>query len=157
MCYFIFQIMSADFLQYNTGRIFWGRLSNGDDIIRAIEYFCLKNAVKLAAFSVTGAVSVFTIGIFDQKQHVHVTSRNEIPMEIVSCTGNITLHGKIAEVQARIILADQLGRTSGGCLYSDTLLIVGEFQLLEFIGSPSIREYDQDSGRMLWATNKLKK
>jgi uncharacterized protein len=149
--------MSDNFSQYNAGRIFIGRLSNGEDIIRALEHFCRKNGVKMAAFSVTGAVSLFTIGVFDQKQQVHVTSRNELPMEIISCTGYITFSGKKAHVKAQIILADQLGKTSGGRLFSETLLFAGELQLIELLGPPATREYDQDSGRMLWAVNKLKK
>ena len=149
--------MSDHFSQYNAGRIFIGRLTSGEDIIRTVENFCRRRGIKLAAFSVTGAVSLFTIGVFDQKQRVHVTSRNEIPMEIISCTGNITLYGENAHIKARIILADQLGKTSGGCLFSDTLLFAGEFQLIELLGPPVSREYDQDSGRMQWTVNKLKK
>jgi uncharacterized protein len=149
--------MSANFSQYNAGRIFIGRLTSGEDIIRAVEHFCRKHAIKLAAFSVTGEVSLFTIGVFDQKQQVHVTSRHEIPMEIICCTGNITLHGENTHVQAQIILADQQGKTSGGRLFSDTLLFAGEFQLIELLGPPVSREYDQESGRMQWAVNKLKK
>jgi uncharacterized protein len=150
-------MMSADFSQYNPGRIFLGRLPRGEDIIRAVEDFCQKNTIKLASFSVTGAVSLFTIGVFDQKQQVHVTSRHEFPSEIICCTGNITLHGKIPYVQAQIMLADQMGKTSGGRLFSDTLLFSGELQLIELLGPPASREYDQASGRMLWVINKLKK
>jgi uncharacterized protein len=148
--------MSDHFSQYNAGRIFIGRLTSREDIIRTVENFCRRHGIKLAAFSVTGAVSLFTIGVFDQKQQVHVTSRNEIPMEIISCTGNITLYGENAHVKAQIILADQLGKTSGGCLFSDTLLFDGELQLIELLGPPASRVYDQDSGRMLWVTKKLK-
>jgi uncharacterized protein len=153
---FHLSIMNANFSQHNAGRIFLSPLSKGEDILRAVEDFCQKNAIKLAAFSVTGAVSLFTIGVFDQKQLVHVTSRHEFPMEIICCTGNITLHGENAHVQAQIILADQLGKTSGGRLFSDTLLFSGELQLMELLGPPVSREYDQDSGRMQWNVNKLK-
>jgi uncharacterized protein len=149
--------MSANFSQYNAGRIFLGRLPSGEDIIRAVEDFCQKNTIKLAVFSVTGAVSLFTIGVFDQKQQVHVTSQHEFPSEIICCTGNIALHSENAYVQAQIILADQLGKTSGGRLFSDTLLFAGELQLIELLGPPPGREYDQASGRMLWVINKLKK
>ncbi len=148
--------MNDHFSQYIAGRIFIGRLTSGEDIIHTVENFCRRHGIKLAAFSVTGAVSLFTIGVFDQKQQVHVTSRNEIPMEIISCTGNITLYGENAHVKARIILADQLGKTSGGCLFSDTLLFAGELQLIELLGPPASRVYDQNSGRMLWVTKKLK-
>ena len=150
MCYFIFPIMSADIFQFKLGRIFLGRIPSGEDIIRAVEHLCRKNAIQLATFSVSGMVSLFTIGVFDQKQHVHVTSRKEIPMEIINCTGDITLHSKKAQVQAKIILADQLGKTTGGCLFSETLLFAGEVNIVELLGSPVIRKYDQNSGRMLW-------
>ena len=143
-------MMSDHFSTYSPGRIFIGNLPTGEDIIRAVESFCHKNAIQQALFSISGAVSLFTIGVFDQKQHVHVTSRNEFPMEIIFCSGNITLNGGNAHVQAQIILADQSGNTSGGSLFSDTLLLSGEVQLIELLGSPAIREYDQNSGRMQW-------
>lgn len=149
--------MNNNFSEYNAGRIFIGRLSSGKDIIGAVELFCREKGIKMAVFSVSGAVSLFTIGVFDQKQHVHVTSRNESPMEIISCTGNAILHNGNIHIHAQIILADQLGKISGGHLFSDTLLFAGELQLIELLGLPAYREYDQDSGRMVWTKNKLKK
>ena len=128
--------MSDNFSQYNAGRIFIGRLTSREDIIRTVENFCRRHGIKLAAFSVTGAVSLFTIGVFDQKQQVHVTSRNEIPMEIISCTGNITLYGENAHVKAQIILADQLGKTSGGCLFPIPFYLTENCSSLNFWDLP---------------------
>jgi len=149
-------MMGNEFLQYKAGRIFLSQLPSGEDIIRSLEDFCRENVVKLAVFSVIGAVSLCTIGIFDQKQHVHVTSRKDTPMEIITCTGNITLHEDYPYVQAQIILADQLGKISGGRLFSDTLLFAGELQLMELLGPPANRKYDRNTGRMLWVTKQLK-
>ncbi|MFO8084179.1 MAG: DUF296 domain-containing protein [Desulfobacterales bacterium] len=133
-----------------------GRMPHGKDIIHVLRDFCQDNDIAMAVFGVTGAVSLFTIGTFDQKQQVYVTTRNKRPMEIAACTGNIIYHEKW-HVHAQIILADQSGKTSGGRLFSDTLLFAGELQLMELLGPCASRQYDPDSGRMLLVTNNLEK
>lgn len=138
--------------QYTLGRIFLGRLARGKDIIHAIKEFCKQNNITMATFSVSGAVSLFTIGTFDQKQQVYVTSRKENPMEITGCNGNI-LYNNEWHVQAQIILSDQSGNTTGGHLFTETLLYSGEFQLMELLGPVAGRKYDFDSGRMLWVNH----
>ncbi len=149
-------MQNYNFLQYTLGRIFIGRMPAGEDIIHTVSDFCQHHGIKTATFQVSGAVSLFTIGTFDQNQQVYVTSRNENPMEIAGCSGNI-LYDEKWHVHAQIILADQTGKTSGGRLFSDTFMFAGEFQIMELLGTGSIREYDHDTGQMLWGTNHLKK
>jgi uncharacterized protein len=101
-------------------------------------------------FSVIGAVSSATLGTYDQTQHVYVTFTENVPMEIVTCAGNVSLKGKTPAIQSHIVLADERGKIIGGHLFSETILFAGEIDLQEMTGKPLERVYDDKTGLMLW-------
>ena len=136
--------------EYKLGRHFMGRLMHGQDLIGSIENFCKAASIQMAAFSVIGAVSSATIGSYDQKQQVYVTYKAEEPLEIVSCTGNVSLKDQKPFVHAHIVLGDELGKTMSGHLFSESIIYAGEINLQELIGTPMEREYDDITGLMLW-------
>ncbi len=136
--------------ELKSGRRFMGRLPHGQDLIKSIEAFCGETAVAMATFSAIGAVTSVTMGAYDQKQQVYVTYTKEAPLEIVSCTGNISLKNGNPVVHAHILLADMHGKTIGGHLFSETIIYAGEIDLLELVGKPLERAYDTTTGLMLW-------
>ncbi len=136
--------------EFQQGRIFVGRLPHGGDLINSIEEFCKKALIQMATFSVIGAVSSATIGAYDQKQQVYVTFKEEAPLEIVSCIGNVSLKDGKPFIHAHILLADEQGKTIGGHLFSETIIYAGEINLQELTGKPMERTYDNDTGLMLW-------
>ena len=136
--------------EFQQGRLFAGRLSHGGDLINTIEEFCKKASIRMATFSVIGAVSSATIGAYDQKQQVYVTFKEEAPLEIVSCIGNVSLKDGKPFIHAHILLADEQGKTIGGHLFSETIIYAGEINLQELTGKPMERTYDNDTGLMLW-------
>ena len=136
--------------EFKQGRIFAGRLPHGGDLINSIEEFCKKVSIQMATFSVIGAVSSVTIGAYDQKQQVYVTFKEEAPLEIVSCMGNVSLKDGKPFIHAHILLADEQGKTIGGHLFSETIIFAGEINLQELTGKPMKRTYDNDTGLMLW-------
>ncbi len=136
--------------KFQQGRIFIGSLPQGGDLINSIEEFCKKALIQMATFSVIGAVSSATIGAYDQKQQVYVTFKEEAPLEIVSCIGNVSLKEGKPFIHAHILLADEQGKTIGGHLFSETIIYAGEINLQELTGKPMERTYDNDTGLMLW-------
>ena len=136
--------------EFKSGRRFVGRLPHGEDLIKAIEAFCGETAVSMATFSAIGAVTSVTLGAYDQKQQVYVTYTKETPLEIVNCTGNISLKDGNPTVHAHILLADMHGKTIGGHLFSETIIYAGEIDMLELAGKPLERAYDTTTGLMLW-------
>ena len=136
--------------EFQQGRIFVGRLPHGGDLINSIEEFCKKALIQMATFSVIGAVSSATIGAYDQKQQVYVTFKEEAPLEIVSCIGNVSLKDGKPFIHAHILLADEQGKTIGGHLFSETIIYAGEINLQELTGKPMERTYDNNTGLMLW-------
>jgi len=135
---------------FEAGRCILGRLPHGKDLIRTLEGFCVQNSIQTAVFSVIGAVTSVTLGSYDQNQQVYVTYKKEEPLEIVNCTGNVSLKdGKVA-VHAHAVLADMDGQTIGGHVFSDTVIYAGEMYIRELLGTPPEREYDETTGLPLW-------
>ena len=135
---------------FETGRCMLGKLPHGKDFVKTIEDFCVKNAIPTGVFSAIGAVTSVTLGSYDQNQQVYVTFKKVEPLEIVHCTGNVSLKdGKVA-VHAHGVFADVNGRTTGGHVFSETLVYAGEIYIQELLGEPLEREYDERTGLSLW-------
>jgi predicted DNA-binding protein with PD1-like motif len=135
---------------YETGRCMLGRLPHGKDLIRAIEDLCIENSIQTAVFFVIGSVASVTLGSYDHNQQVYVTRKKEAQLEIVDCTGNVSLKdGKVA-VHAHAVLADMNGQTIGGHIFSETIVYAGEIYIRELLGQALEREYDDVTGLALW-------
>jgi predicted DNA-binding protein with PD1-like motif len=135
---------------FETGRCILGRLTYGRDFLKTIEGFCVQESIQTGVFSVIGAVMSVTLGSYDQSQQVYVTFKKEEPLEIVHCTGNVSLKdGKVA-VHAHAVLADINGQTIGGHVFTGTVVYAGEIYIHELLGEPLEREYDDTTGLLLW-------
>ena len=136
--------------EFTLGRRFVGRLPHGKDLITSIEDFCKASSIKMATFSVIGAVSSATLGAYDQKQQVYATFTQEEPLEIVSCTGNVSLLDQEPVIHAHVVLGTLEGKTIAGHVFSETILYAGEIDLQELTGTPLERAHDDTTGLMLW-------
>ena len=136
--------------EFKTGRRFLGSLLHQEDLISAIENVAVEASVKMATFSVIGAVSSVTMGSYDQNQQVYVTATQTGPFEILTCVGNISLKDKKPMAHAHIVLCDEQGKAFGGHLFSETIVFAGEIELVELTGTPLERTYDPTTGLMLW-------
>ncbi len=136
--------------EFKSGRHFTGPLPHNMDLITSIENFCIENSIHMAAFSLIGAVSSFTIGYYDQSQEVYVTFKEKTPLEIVNCTGNVSCKDGKPFIHAHILLGDKEGKTKGGHLFSETIIFAGEIDLQELIGKPLNRVHDSATGLKLW-------
>ena len=141
-----------DCVEFAPGRRFIGRLPHGRDLLTSIKEFCTNASIQTASFSFAGQVSAFTIGTYDQEQHVYITYAQEAPLEIVSGSGNVSLMDGDLQIHAHAVLADKQGKTIGGRLFSDTILFAGEIEIQELTGKPAERAYDPDTGLSLWKT-----
>ena len=140
------------FTEFKHGRFFVGRLPHGEDLLQSIEALCKKSSIQMAIFSVIGAVSSATIGAYDQDQQVYVTFKEESPLEIVTCSGNVSLKEGQSFVHAHIMLADEQGKPLGGHLFPGSIIYAGEMHLQELTGDPLERVHDETTGLMLWRT-----
>ncbi len=142
--------------EYSAGRRFVGRLPHGGDLSEALETFCSGNNVRTAVFSLIGAVSKAVLGTYDQSQQVYATFTTEGDLEILSCTGNVSIKDDKPFVHAHVILAEEGGKTIGGHLFPGTIIFAGEAHILELIGPPLAREHDPVTGLMLWGPENIR-
>jgi hypothetical protein len=66
------------------------------------------------------------------------------------CQGHVSHQKKKPFVYGTIAISLTDGQVTGGRLFSDTLLFVGEIELQELNGDPLERLYDPATGRLLW-------
>lgn len=136
--------------EFQAGRCILGRLPHGKDLVAAVESFCLDHSIQTGVFSIIGAVTSVTLGSYDRNQQVYVTAKREEALEIVHCTGNVSLKEAKATAHAHGVFADMEGNTTGGHVFSPTTVYAGEIYMKELLGSPLEREYDGVTGLFLW-------
>ena len=135
---------------FDKGRCFLGKLTYGKDFVETLENFCVQESIQTGVFSAIGAVMSVTLGSYDQNQQVYVTYKKMEPLEIVHCTGNISLKDGRISVHAHAVLADINGQTIGGHIFSETVVYAGEIYVQELLGMPLKRKYDDTTGLSLW-------
>jgi hypothetical protein len=136
--------------EYGRGRRCLVRLSQHQDLLRAIGEFCKSASIQMAVFSAVGTVTTVSYGCFDPKQQVYVTCKEEMPFELVACSGNVCPENDHPFVQAHGVLTNEHGKIIAGRLFSDTILLAGELDLQELNGKPLQRAYDRETGLLLW-------
>lgn len=143
-------MVQTDCPELRIGRIFLFRLPSGTDPLLDITGFCIQKEIKTAIFSLGGIFSTVTTGVYDAQQQVYVTHTEETPMEILNCSGNITVLNGSPFPCCTLTLADKTGRITGGRLFSPTRNLAVEISIRELTGPPIQRTYLAELGLDLW-------
>ena len=134
------------------GRRFLLQLPHGEDIITSLVDFCGRKDIKLAASSLAGAVSCYTVGTLDPRQQVYVTDASEEPREIVACSGTVTFRQDAPFVHAHVVLSDDNANTKAGHLLGG-IVFAAEVHITTLNGPGLERKYDDVTGLSLWQVN----
>jgi len=132
---------------YRTGRCFLGRLTEGEDLIRAVTELGVRAHIATARVTIIGRISRMTVGTFDPRQQVYITRTEDRPMEIVSCRGLLSTEGERPFFHAHILLAD-VDTVVGGRLFPETLAAEAECVVNELKGPATHRTYDPRTGQL---------
>jgi predicted DNA-binding protein with PD1-like motif len=135
---------------FRSGRTFMGRLPMEGDLITDISALCRLNSVSMASFYINGNLLSATYGIYDQYQKVYVTEVVESPLEILSCSGNISHDSEGLSIFIQGAMADPDGTIIGGRIFSPTRAFMVEIILQEIIGKTLERTYDHKTGQKIW-------
>ena len=138
-------------MRINKGRVLIGRLPFGGDLLGSLTAVCQNENVKFGWMSAIGAVSSAVLGYYKQDDREYMDCVNlEKGLEIVSCTGNISLRDGEIFVHAHAILSDDQGNCFGGHLMPGTRIFAAEYHIKELEGEPFRREFDDETGLVLW-------
>lgn len=125
-------------------------LDHGAEIVKSITTLAQENDIQMGVFSAVGALQNAELGYYDQDSHQYKIMQVNEPMELVSCTGNISLRGEKAFLHPHASLADFQGRLLGGHLQSG-IIFAAEVYMQELKGHPLVRKFDLTTDLYLWS------
>jgi uncharacterized protein len=132
------------------GRSWALRLTQGEDLIDALESFAKEQELEAAFLWGIGAVSQATLAFYRQltrEYHQFVFSE---PLEMLSCTGNLSRREGEAKVHLHGIFSRIHGEVFGGHIQQETIITSAELFIREVKGATLERELDESSGLFLW-------
>ena len=122
--------------QYEQGRQFMAKLEYQSDLLEELNKICREENIKTGVINAIGAI--ITTYAYDE------------PMEIVSCSGNISLKDGKPFSHVHIVSADRKGKCIGGHLVQGTAVFAGEVFVQELLGEDLVREEDEETKLTLW-------
>ncbi len=131
------------------GRCLIARLDHGIDIVNQIADSAKKEKIGTGIFSAIGALVQAELAYYDQVSHEYHKISIDKPVELVSCSGNISIRDNQPFAHAHAALSDSEGRVWGGHLIGGKVF-AAELCIQELLGEPLIREYDSITGLNLW-------
>ena len=139
------------FLTYESDKTYFGKFDNEEDILKSLNDFCNRNNIRTGQFSIIGAVKRASLGFYNQEKKVYDKVNNyDKPMEIVSCSGNISIKDEKSFVHMHMVVSDEDGNAFGGHVMTGTEIFAGEFVIHSFKGEDLVRSTDKQTGLPLW-------
>ena len=138
--------------QFEQGRTFVAKLNFEADLLEELNKICLEENIRAGSINMIGAVSSLKLGFFAQetKEYILTTYAYDEPMEVVSCTGNISEKDGKPICHVHITASDRKGKCIGGHLVQGTSIYAGEVVIQEFLGEDLVREIDEQTQLALW-------
>lgn len=103
------------------GRSFLARLDHGSEIISQITEIAREKQIEEATFYAIGALSRADLGCYDQASHEYHVYAVEEPVELASCSGNISPLKGQPFVHAHAVLGNGRGQVLAGHLVRGTI------------------------------------
>ena len=92
------------------------RMAKGEDILEKVREVAEKEKIKLADISALGAVSEFTVGVFDTEAKEYHANEFKGSFEIVSLTGTINTMNDEFYCHLHMSAGNEKGQVFGGHL-----------------------------------------
>jgi predicted DNA-binding protein with PD1-like motif len=140
---------------YKTKRIFTGRLPMGADLYESISRICTEEDIKIGKITALGAVTRAAVAYYEQEKKEYRPITFDKHLEILNCTGNVSLKDGKPFVHMHATFADSQGSVLGGHLTAGTLVFACEVTIEELEGKALDRRPDQISGLNLWDKTSL--
>lgn len=132
-------------------KVVFARLFEGEDLDATITSVSKKHGVNSGFFSLIGTLKRATLGFYKAGAYLEIEKSG--PLEIVSCTGNIsTKEDDSLAVHGHLIVSDGEGNTFGGHLLSNCVVdVTVELTLVDVEPGTLIRKFDAERGLHLWS------
>lgn len=136
--------------QHKIKRVIWVSIKNGEDLLKAVSDFCAENNIQLGFISAIGALQKVNFDYYQQKEKKYYKNSINEPVEIVSCTGNVSMKDGKTFAHIHLVVADKKGNAFGGHLAQGSIVFACECALFELEGDLLERKFDETTGLFLW-------
>jgi predicted DNA-binding protein with PD1-like motif len=127
-----------------------GQLPVGADLYESISKLCTEEDIKIGKVTALGAVTQAAVAYYDQKKKVYKPITFKKHLEILNCTGNVSLKDGKPFVHMHATFADSRGNAFGGHLTQGTIVFSCELVIEELEGKALDRRPDEITGLNLW-------
>ncbi|MEK6571996.1 MAG: PPC domain-containing DNA-binding protein, partial [Bacteroidota bacterium] len=127
-----------------------GQVPTGADLYESISKICTEEDVKIGKVTALGAVSQAAIAYYDQKKKKYQPITFKKHLEILNCTGNVSLKDGKPFVHVHATFSDRIGNVFGGHLTPGTIVFACEVTIEELEGKGLDRKLDDKTGLNLW-------
>ncbi len=138
---------------YRIKRTLIGQIRHGEDLYDGMMQLVQRENISLGRIQAIGATTHAVVAYYDQTARRYNPMEFPGGMEILSCTGNISLRDEKPFVHAHIMLGDPHGKAVGGHLMPGTKVFACEVFVDEFEGEELVRSRDDTTGLFLWKGN----
>ena len=135
---------------YRLKRTFVGQLPNGADLYESLTKIVQAEDITVGRIVAIGATTHAVVATYDQKKKKYVNMEFRGGMEILTCSGNVSLRDGKPFVHIHVLLGDKKGKVFGGHVMPGTKVFVCEVFIDEFEGEGLERSLDQHTGLFLW-------
>jgi len=131
-------------------RVFIFRMNPGADLLDDMARFLAEKNIRFGTASIIGALDKAILGAYSFEECVYKKYTYEREMEILHCTGNISMLDGAPFAHLHMVVSDIEGKAFGGHVFSGCKVKVAECIVTEFAGEPLIRQTDDTTGLKLW-------
>lgn len=138
---------------YRFKRTFVGQIPHGADLYESLTKIVQTEDITQGRITAIGATTHAVVAYFDQKVKKYINMEFPSGMEILSCSGNVSLRDGKPFVHIHVLLGDRKGKVFGGHVMPGTKVFACELFIDEFEGEALHRAYDEETGLYLWQKN----
>jgi predicted DNA-binding protein with PD1-like motif len=136
------------------GRTVLARLSEGEDLLESVTKAAGRAGISAGFFFLIGTLKKANLGFFQEGRYE--TTEIDAPLEIVSCSGNISIKDEKVFAHAHIVVSDEKAIAYGGHVMSGCLIgVTGELVLVEATGIRMYRRLDEKTKLSLLSMEKI--
>ena len=135
--------------EFESGRSLLARLEHGAEIIGQITSIIKEKDIRAGQLSIIGALEQAEIGYYDQVSQKYQDVQINEPVELASCSGNISLLKGQPYAHVHAVLSSMKGTVWAGHLTSGRIF-AAELYIQELTGPELIRSPDSVTALNLW-------
>ena len=139
------------YLDSKIHRVVFSRFFEGEDLLGSIASTAKQNDADSGFFLLIGTLKKAILGFYKEGKYVPIEKSG--PLEIVSCTGNISTKedGELV-VHGHVVVGDSRGDAFGGHVLPGCLVdVTAELVLVEVEKGSLARRFEPERNLYLWA------